>query len=61
MIVIIEENDWYGLIPNFDFPRRVFLHFILWRKNLQVFFIELLYKTIQKVNCSTYYLLMRVD
>ena len=27
LIVISAENDWYGLIPNFEFTRRVFLPF----------------------------------
>ena len=52
LIVIIAENDWYGLIPNFDFPRGVFLPFqivgekprrVFWK--IQIDFFELLFIT----------------
>ena len=52
LIVIIAENDWYGLIPIFDFPRGVFLPFqivgekpcrVFWK--IQIDFFELLFIT----------------
>ena len=52
LIVIIAENDWYGLIQNFDFPRGVFLPFqivgekprrVFWK--IQIDFFELLFIT----------------
>ena len=52
LIVIIAENDWYGLIQNFDFPRGFFLPFqivgekprrVFWK--IQIYFFELLFIT----------------
>ena len=54
LIVIIAEIDWYGLIPNFDFPRGIFLQFqIVGEKphrvflKIQIDFFELLFITMQ--------------
>ena len=52
LIVFIAENDWYGFIQNFDFPRGVFLPFqivgekprrVFWK--IQIDFFELLFIT----------------
>ena len=54
LIVIIAENDWYGLISNFDFPRGFFLPFqivgektcrVFWK--IQIDFFELFFITMQ--------------
>ena len=40
LIVKLAENDWYGLIPNFDFPCRVFLQFQIVEKTGFFFLIK---------------------
>ena len=40
LIVIIAENDWYGLIQNFDFPRGVFLPFQIVGEKPRRFFLK---------------------
>ena len=41
LIIIIAENDWYGLIPNFDIPRGFFLPFQIVGENPAGYFSKI--------------------